>query len=169
MGTRIGLLLGLFLFSCSFPGLTRAAPPDTAGIPDAPTAVPGTLIPADGLGVRVLTHRGEWTSFFNMGGGAEPMLLINGRLENTSGKPLSYVKLQFELLGEDNVVVFRDQGYNRKAEAWREEAYETGQKPLTEMDVEQLGVGAQDEFRFIFFTADVPAFRSYRIRVLETR
>ncbi len=105
----------------------------------------------------------------SMGDSAEPILLISGQLENTSHKPVTYVKLQFKLLGEDNVVVFRDHGYNRKAAALREEAYETGQKPLTEMDVEQLGVGAQDDFRFLFFKADVPKFRSYRIRVLETR
>jgi hypothetical protein len=168
MGTRIGLLLGLMLVSWSAPGLTPAAPPDTSSIPDAPTAVPGTLVPADALGVRFLAHQGQWTSFLSMNGGAEPILLITGRLENTSGKPFTYVKLQFELLGGDDVV-FRDHGYNRKAEALREEAYETGQKPFTEMDVEQLGVGAQDEFRFIFFKADVPEFRFYRIRVLETR
>jgi hypothetical protein len=127
------------------------------------------LVPTDELGVRFLAHHGEWTSFFSMSGGAEPILLITGQLENTSDKPVTYVKLQFELLGEDNVVVFRDHGYNRKAEALREEAYETGQKPLTEMDIEQLGVGAQDQFRFLFFKADVPEFRSYRIRVIETR
>lgn len=169
MRVRVGILFGLLLFSCNFPSLTRAAPPDTAGIPDAPTTVPGTLVPTDELGVRFRAHRGEWTSFFSMSGGAEPILLINGRLENTSDKPLTYVKLQFELLGEDSVVVFRDHGYNRKAEALREEAYETGKTPLTEMGVEKIEVGAQDEFRFIFFKADVPEFRSYRVRLIETR
>lgn len=169
MRVRVGILFGLLLFSCNFPSLTRAAPPDTAGIPDAPTTVPGTLVPPDELGVRFRAHRGEWTSFFSMSGGAEPILLINGRLENTSDKPLTYVKLQFELLGEDSVVVFRDHGYNRKAEALREEAYETGKTPLTEMGVEKIEVGAQDEFRFIFFKADVPEFRSYRVRLIETR
>jgi len=169
MRIRLGILFGLLLFSCNFPPLTHAAPPDATGIPDAPTAVLGTLVPTDGLGVRFLTHHGEWTSFFSMSGGAEPILLINGRLENTSDKPLTYVKLQFELLGEDNVVVLRDHGYNRKAEALREEAYETGKTPLMEMGVERIEIGAQDEFRFIFFKADVPEFRSYRIRMIETR
>ena len=169
MGTRSGLLLGLMLVSWSFPGLTPAAPPDTAGIPDAPTAVSGTLVPPDGLGVRVLTHRGEWTSFMSMGDSAEPILLISGQLENTSDKPVTYVKLQFELLGEDNVVVFRDHGYNRKAEALREEVYETGKKSLPEMGIEQVAAGARDDFRFLFFKADVPEFRAYRIRVLEAR
>ena len=146
----------------------HAAPPDTTGIPDAPTAVPGNLVPTDGLGIRLLSHRGAWTSFFSMGG-SESMLLINGRLANDSEKPLTYVKLQFELLGENNVVVFRDYGYNRKAEALRKEDYEAGKKALADMEVEHLTAGAEDEFRFIFFKNEVPEFRAYRIRVLETR
>ena len=70
---------------------------------------------------------------------------------------------------EDDVVVFRDYGYNRKAEALREEVYEKGQKSLQDMGVEGIGSGAQDTFRFIFFKADVPEFLSYRIRVLEAQ
>jgi hypothetical protein len=98
-----------------------------------------------------------------------PAFLISGQLENTAGKPLTYVKLRFELLGEDDLVVFRDYGYNRKAEALREEAYETGQKALADMGIEEIRVGAHDGFRFFFFKGEVPEFRSYRIRVLEIR
>jgi hypothetical protein len=102
-------------------------------------------------------------------GGPESILLIHGRLENASGKPLTYVKLQFELLGEQDVVVFRDHGYNRKAEALREEDYEAGKKAIADMGIEHLAAGAQDDFRFIFFKNDVPEFRAYRIRALATR
>lgn len=169
MVTRGALFLILLCITVlDFPR-AHAAPPDTTGIPDAPTAVPGSLVPTDGLGVRLLSHGGEWTSFFSMSGGSEPILLINGRLENASGKPLTYVKLQFELLGEKDVVVLRDHGYNRKAEALREEDYEAGKKALADMGVERLAAGAQDDFRFVFFKNDVPEFRAYRIRVLETR
>jgi len=150
------------------PPRAHSAPPDTAGMPDAPTAVPGSLVPTDGLGVRLVSHNGEWTSFFSMSGGSEPILLINGRLENASEKPLTYVKLQFELLGEKDIVVFRDHGYNRKAEALREEDVEAGKKAIADMGVERIEAGAQDDFRFIFFKNDVPEFRAYRIRVLET-
>ena len=146
-----------------------AAPPDATGIPDAPTAVPGSVVPTDGLDVRLLSHHGEWTSFLNMGGGSEPMLLINGRLENASEKPLTYVKLQCELLGEDGAIVFRDHVYNRRAEVLREEDYESGKKALADMGVEHLNAGAQDDFRFIFFKNDIPEFRAYRIRVLEAQ
>ena len=166
---RIGFVVAFVFFSSIPPTWSQDKLPDVQGIPDAPIAVPGTLVPTDGLGARVLDHRGEWTSFFSMSGGSEQILLINGQIENTSGKPLAYVKLQFELLGEDDVVVFRDYGYNRKAEALREEVYEKGQKPLQDMGVEGIGSGAQDTFRFIFFKADVPEFLSYRIRVLEAQ
>lgn len=165
----IGFVIVCAFFSAALPAWSQDRLPDVQGIPDAPTAVPGTLVPTDGLGVRVLDHRGEWTSFFSMSGGSEQILLINGQLENTSGKPLTYIKLQFELLGEDDVVVFRDYGYNRKAEALREDVYEKGQKPLQDMGVEGIGAGAQDTFRFIFFKADVPEFRAYRIRVLAAQ
>lgn len=169
MGMRLCALSFVILVLLSgIPG-TAARPPEGPDIPDAPTPVSGTLVPTDGAGVRFLTHHGELTSFFSMNGGAEPIVLINGRLENTSGRPLQYVKLQFELLSEDGVVVFRDHGYNRKAEALREEAYESGQKTLTEMAVEPIGVGAQDDFRFIFFRSDIPEFHAYRIRVIEAR
>ncbi len=146
-----------------------AAPPDTTGIPDAPTVVPGSVVSSDGLGVLLLSHHGEWTSFLNMGGGSEPLLLIKGRLENASEKPLTYVKLQCELLDEDGAIVFRDYVYNRRAEVLREEDYESGKKMLADMGVEHLNASAQDDFRFIFFKNDIPEFYAYRIRVLEAQ
>lgn len=193
MRTRIGILLGLLLLSCGPPHWAMAidAPdmPDVTltpvpgslaqaeGLGDYPQmppgddlGVPGSLVQTEGLGVRLLSHRGQWTFLPSFAGGvAVTTFLISGQLDNTSGKPLTYVKLQFELLGEDEIVVFRDYGYNRKAEALREEAYETGQKALADMGIEEVGVGTHDGFRFFFFKGEVPEFRSYRIRVLETR
>ncbi len=95
--------------------------------------------------------------------------MIAGQLENTSGKPLTYIKLQFELLNKDGVVVHRDHGYNRKAEALREEDYENGKKSLVEMNIEPITAGARDGLRFFFFKDEVPEFHSYRIRVLESQ
>ena len=168
MGTRktrlCGLLVGLFLL-----------PYDTHAIevPDLPGSGPepmiGTVVPTDGLGVQVLEHQGQWAALFGTGGSSEPMFLISGQLENVTGKPLTYVKLQCELLGQDDVTVFRDYGYNRKAEALREEDYENGKKSLADMQIEPISGGTQESFRFIFFKSDIPEFRSYRIRVIETR
>ncbi|MCS6924616.1 MAG: hypothetical protein NZ578_01820 [Candidatus Binatia bacterium] len=169
MGVRIFFWSLVLLGFLSVMVETPAQSPDGPDIPDSPTPVPGTFVPTDGTGVRLLAHQGELTSFFSMNAGPEPILLISGRLENISASSLQYVKLQFELLSEDGVVVFRDHGYNRKAEALREEVFETGQKTLAEMAVEPIKAGAQDEFRFIFFRADIPEFHAYRIRVLEAR
>src|SRR5262249_29243110 len=122
MPTHYNNFLGLFLFfffAFLRPGF--AVTPDTTDIPDAGKPVAGSLVsPAEGMGVRVLSHHGQWSSFFSMSGESEEIFLITGRLENTSGKPFTAVKLQCELLGDDNVAVLRDYGYNRKAEALRD-------------------------------------------------
>jgi hypothetical protein len=142
-------------------------------VPDLPGAGPGPLIgetvPTDGLGVGILSHSGQWASLLGTGGSSEPLFLISGQVENRTKKPLTYIKLQCELLGQDNVTVFRDYVYNRKAEALREEDYENGKKTLADMQIESINAGAQESFRFIFFKSDVPEFLSYRIRVLEIR
>lgn len=138
-------------------------------LPDATQSITGSLIVPPDATIRIVSHRGEWTAFFSTGGGDAPFFLIAGQLENTSGKPLRYVKFQFELLNKDGVVVRRDYGYNRKAEALREEDYETGKKSLAEMNIDPVTAGAQDGVRFFFFKDETPEFHSYRIRVLESR
>ena len=142
---------------------------DVQGIPDAGKPIAGSLILTPGVGALISTHKGEWSSFASMEGDAEPIFLITGRLKNTSGKPLTYVKCQFELLNEEGVVVVRDYGYNRKAEELRDEAYESGKKTLKDMRIESLAVNAEDGFRFLFFKSDIPQFHSYRIRLLESK
>ena len=142
---------------------------DVPDLPDATKSISGSLIVPPGTSIRILSHRGEWTSFFSTGGSGEPFFLIAGQLENTLGKPVTYVKFQFELLSEDGIVIHRDYGYNRKAEALREEAYESGKKSLAEMKIEPVATGTQDGFRFFFFKDDIPEFHSYRIRLLESK
>jgi hypothetical protein len=142
---------------------------DIPNLPDAEAPISGSLVVFSGAGIRILAHRGEWRAFFSTGGSGESFFLIAGEFENTSGKSLTYVKLQFELLNKDGSVVIRDFGYNRKAEALREEEYENGKKTLADMKIEQLPAGAKEGFRFFFFKSDIPEFRSYRIRFLESR
>lgn len=155
-----------FLFFLSVPQLYAL---DVSDLPDATKSISGSLIVPPNATIRILSHRGEWTAFSSTGGSSEPFFLIAGQLENTSGKPLTYVKFQFELLSEDGVVLHRDYGYNRKAEALREEEYESGKKSLAEMKIEPLTAGTQDGFRFFFFKDETPEFHSYRIRFLESR
>ena len=142
---------------------------DVQNLPDATNPIPGSLIIPPNASIRIVSHRGEWTAFFSTGGSGEPFFLIAGQLENTSGKTLTYIKFQFELLSKDGVVLHRDYGYNRKAEALREEEYETGKKSLTEMNIDPVVAGAQDGLRFFLFKDEIPEFHSYRIRFLESR
>jgi len=142
---------------------------DIPNLPDAKTSIIGSLIVPSDAGIHILTHRGEWGAFFGTGGDGESYFLIAGEVENTSGRPLTYVKFQFELLTEDGTVVIRDYGYNRKAEALRDEEYESGKKTLAEMKLEHLQAKAKDGFRFFFFKSEIPAFHTYRIRFLESR
>ena len=155
-----------FLFFLSVPQLYALDVPD---LPDATKSISGSLIVPPDTSIRILSYRGEWTSFFSTGGGGEPFFMITGQLENISGKPLTYVKFQFELLSEDGVVLQRDYGYNRKAEALREEEYESGKKSLADMKIEPVPAGTQDGFRFFFFKNEIPEFHSYRVRFLESR
>lgn len=142
---------------------------DVPNLPDATTPISGSQIVPPNAPIRILSHRGEWTAFFNTGGSGEPFFLITGQLENTSGKPLIYIKFQFELLSDDGVVLHRDYGYNRKAEALREEEYESGKKSLAEMKIDPVAAGAQDGLRFFFFKDEIPEFHSYRVRFLESK
>ena len=142
---------------------------DVQHLPNATQPITGSLIVPPNTSIRIVSHRGEWTAFFSTGGSGEPFFLIAGQFENTTGKPLTYIKFQFELLSKDGVVLHRDYGYNRKAEALREEDYETGKKSLAEMHIDPIAAGAQDGLRFFFFKDEIPEFHSYRIRVLESR
>jgi hypothetical protein len=147
----------------------RAMAVDMPNLPDVGEAVLGSLVPSGGTGVQITSHRGEWSVLANLEGVAEPIFLIAGQLKNTTDKPLTYIKFQFELLDDHGVVIVRDYGYNRKAEALREEAYEAGKMTLAAMKIEPIGAGAEDSFRFLFFKSDTPKFRSYRIRITESR
>lgn len=152
-----------------FLAVTRAAPPTALDIPDAVIQVPGKLVPiAESQGIRIISYEGVWSAFFSMGGGSEAILLITGKLENLKDTPLTYVKFQLELLGEQDIVVFRDYGYNRKAEPLRDEDYESGTVSLEDKGIVQVGPKEEESFRFIFFKKEIPAFRSFRIRLLET-
>lgn len=158
---------------CAFFLSLLSAPPihalDVPNLPDATKPIFGSLIVPPDATIRIVSHRGEWTAFFSTGGSGEPFFLIAGQLENTSGKPLIYVKFQFELLSKDGVVLHHDYGYNRQAEALREEEYESGKKSLAEMNIDPVAAGAQDGVRFFFFKDETPEFHSYRIRFLESR
>src|SRR2546429_9952814 len=67
---------------------------------------------AAGPDAEVLEHHGRWES----GYGAQFYNVV-GRLKNTSGHELRYVKLRIEALDEHGNVVARTDTYNESAEA----------------------------------------------------
>jgi len=167
MKGHLTVMVCVFFLSVSSVPVIHAL--DVPNLPDATKPISGSLIVPPSTSIRILSHRGEWAAFSSTGGSGEPFFLIAGQLENISGTPLTYVKFQFELLSEDGVVLRRDYGYNRKAEALREEEYESGKKSLAEMKIEPVTAGTQDGFRFFFFKDETPEFHSYRIRFLESK
>jgi len=165
-GYRTVTVCAFFLSLLSVPVIQAL---DVPNLPDATEPISGSLIVPPDATIRIVSHRGEWTAFFGISGSSEPFFLIAGQLENSSGKPLTYVKFQFELLSKDGAVLHRDYGYNRKAEALREEEYESGKNSLAEMNIDPVAAGSQDGMRFFFFKDETPEFHSYRIRFLESR
>ncbi|HUE30738.1 MAG TPA: FxLYD domain-containing protein [Verrucomicrobiae bacterium] len=117
---------------------------------------------ADGAGAQVLEHKGRWES----GYGAQFYNVV-GRLRNTSGHELRYVKLRIEALDEQGNVVAKTETYNESAEALAvpdlnpRELLESGK-------VKPLPADAEERFRGSFLKEETPAFTDYRVKVIET-
>ena len=65
----------------------------------------------------------------------------------------------------DGVVVAREYGYNRRAEALREPAVESGAVAREQVAIPPLRPGETDLFRMMFLRGDVPRFDEWRVRV----
>jgi len=117
---------------------------------------------ADAAGAQVLEHKGRWES----GYGAQFYNVV-GRLKNTSGHELRYVKLRIEALDENRNVVARTETYNESAEALAvpdlnpEELLKSGK-------VKPLPADAEERFRGSFLKEETPPFTDYRVKVIET-
>jgi hypothetical protein len=147
--------------------LVAAATPSPAL---APTPLAGAA-----NGVRVVSQSARWTGLLaidELKDGEETMFVISGELENTGPGPVSWVKLGYELLGDDNqgdVVLASEYGYNFRAEALRSAPVEAGDVAPDSVPVCPLDPGEKDLFRMVFFRADVPRFARWRVRILEVR
>ena len=117
---------------------------------------------AAGTGAKVVEHHGRWES----GYGVEFYNVV-GRLRNTSGHALRYVKLRIEALDEHGKVVARTETYNESAEALAvpdlnpEELLKSGK-------VKPLPAHAEERFRGSFLKEETPPFTDYRVKVIET-
>jgi hypothetical protein len=117
---------------------------------------------ADTVGAQVLEHKGRWES----GYGAQFYNVV-GRLKNTSGHELRYVKLRIEALDEHGNVVARTDTYNESAEALAVPDVKADDL-LAAGKVKPLAAGAEERFRGSFLDEETPPFRDYRVTVVET-
>jgi hypothetical protein len=129
-------------------------------------AVVGVLAAASVLagaaGAKVLEHKGRWES----GYGAKFYNVV-GRLQNTSGHALRYVKLRIDALDEHGKVVASTDTYNESAEALAVPDVKPADL-LASGKVKALGAGAEERFRGSFLEDETPAFKDYRVTVVET-
>ena len=114
---------------------------------------------ADTLRAEILEHHGRWES-----GYGATFYNVVGRLRNTSGHPLAYVKLRIDAVDDHGKVVASTETYNESAEALavpevkREDALKK---------VKPLAAGAEERFRASFLKEETPAFTDYRVTVVE--
>lgn len=124
--------------------------------------------------VVIAEHEGRWGDLTGVdpGGGLTEggsFYVIRGAIRNDSDRPIGYVRFTYELVDEAGKVVFREHGYNRRAEDLRDDAFEKGKKPLETMAIEPIEASGKDSFRMFFFGEEIPRFERYRVRVDEVR
>ena len=117
---------------------------------------------AGDLGAQVLEHKGHWES-----GYGATFYNVVGRLKNTSGHPLRYVKLRIEALDEHGKVVAKTETYNESAEALAVPDLNP-KELLASGKVKPIPADAEERFRGSFLKEETPAFKDYRVRVIET-
>ena len=130
----------------------------------AVTPAPSAAPPA---AARIVREEARWTSIApvdELGSGEAGMFLISGEVRNDGGAPLADVRMAYELLA-DGVVVAREYGYNRRAEALRDPDVESGAVRREDLAIAPLQPGESDLFRMIFLRSSTPRFDTWRVRV----
>jgi hypothetical protein len=111
---------------------------------------------------RVLEHKGRWES-----GYGSTWYNVVGRLKNTSGHDLRWVKLRIDAVDGSGKVVASTDTYNESAEVLTvPEA--NPQDLLAKGKVKPLAADAEERFRGSFLKEETPAFTDYRVTVVET-
>jgi hypothetical protein len=121
------------------------------------------------------THKGMWEMAYG-----DVYYRVVGDVENKSGKPLQYVKMEIDLLDKDGKVVKTLEGYNQEAEFLAGvdategidtgEAAEPFEKKLAR--VKPIPAGGKDSFRIGIGKNDIPKkpkFTAYKVRIVETK
>ena len=129
--------------------------------------------PAEVGGVKIVSQSARWTGLLavdELKDDADSIFVISGEVENTGTRPITWVKLSYELLADTadgDVVLASEYGYNFRAEALRSPAVEAGDVLPAAVPVRALQPGERDLFRMVFFRADVPRFDRWRVRILD--
>jgi len=89
------------------------------------------------------------------------ILVLTGTVENTSAQAVHHVVLRYELVDKRGKVVYRDEGFNRAAEAL------ASPTPILVTDVKSLAPGATDTFRMLMLPGELPPFEKTRISVVR--
>ena len=111
---------------------------------------------------EILEHKGRWES----GYGATWYNVV-GRLRNTSDHALRWVKLRIDAVDDHGKVVASTDTYNESAEVLTvPEA--NPQQLLEQGKVKPLAAGADERFRGSFLKDETPAFKDYRVTIVET-
>jgi len=114
-------------------------------------------------GARVLEHRGRWES-----GYGEQFYNVVGRVKNTSGRPLAWVRLRVEALDATGKVVATTETYNESAEGLTVPELTPEAKEALRAKLKPLAADAEERFRASFLKEETPAFEDYRVTVVET-
>jgi hypothetical protein len=125
--------------------------------------------PAGDSPVEIVESSARWTNLpgvDELGGDGTSFYVISGTLRNAGTRSVGHVKLRFDLIDADGVVVASEYGYNRLAEDLRLPDYEEGKIPRVELHITPLAAGESDTFRMMFLRGAVPSFATWRVRVL---
>ena len=95
------------------------------------------------------------------GDGPKPpgLFVISGTIENVARDSVHHVVLRYELMDASGRVIYRDEGFNRSAEAL------AGPRLVHSDAVVPIDSGATDSFRMIFLADELPAFEDSRVTV----
>ena len=110
----------------------------------------------------VLEHKGRWES-----GYGSTWYNVVGRLKNTSGHALKYVKLRLDAVDAAGKVVASADTYNESAEVLTVPEVD-GKELLKQGKVKSLPKDAEERFRGSFLKDETPEFKDYRVTVVET-
>ncbi len=110
---------------------------------------------------EVLEHHGRWES-----GYGSTWYNVVGRLRNTSGHAVRYVKLRIDAVDDAGKVVASTDTYNESAEALGVPDLDA-KELLASGKVKPLAAGTEERFRGSFLKDETPAFADYRVTVVE--